>query len=155
MIYPSILERKYNEYLPFVTETATNDYLEIKIKRKLASEINNLFATGKLPDELQPKDMNRLCDNLYRLLVPINKEINNQEIQKNIEIIKTEVQSISLAQIPRSVSLFQYFLSILIRNNIIEIPIKKYHFHITEEVTTLYPDIKIDNDCIFIYSDDT
>ncbi|MFM7406712.1 MAG: hypothetical protein ACKO3K_08625 [Cuspidothrix sp.] len=128
-----------------------NDYPEIKIKNKLASEINKLFANSKLPDELQPKDMNRLCDNLYRLIVPINEERNNQEITKIIDVIKKEVNSTSLARIPRSLSLFQYFLVILIQNEIIKIPRDKYSFHITEELTTLYPDINIANNNIFIY----
>ncbi|MHC5670948.1 hypothetical protein [Nostoc sp.] len=128
-----------------------NNYPDIKIKRKLASEINKLFKQGKIPDELQPKDMNRFCDNLYRLAVDANQENNIQEI---IEKIKTEINSTPSQKIPRSISLFQYLFAILIRNKIIEIPIKNYHCHITEELTTLYPDIEIDNDYIFIYSED-
>ncbi|MCC5630287.1 hypothetical protein LC613_20625 [Nostoc sphaeroides CHAB 2801] len=128
-----------------------NNYPDIKIKRKLASEINKLFEKGKIPDELQPKDMNRFCDNLYRLAVDANQENN---IQKIIENIKTEINSTPSQKIPRSISLFQYLFAILIRNKIIEIPIKNYHCHITEELTTLYPDIEIDNDNIFLYSED-
>jgi ppGpp synthetase/RelA/SpoT-type nucleotidyltranferase len=131
-----------------------NDYPEIKIKNKLAREIKNLFETDKLPDELKPKDMNRFCDNLYRLLAARDPEINNQEIQKIINVIKTEIKATSFAQIPRSISLFKYFLAILIRNQIIEFPIEKYYYHITEEVTTLYPDTNIDNNSIFLYSND-
>ena len=132
-----------------------NDYPEIKIKNKLAREIKNLFQTGKLPDELKPKDMNRFCDNLYRLVVAGDKEINNQEIQKIITLIKTEVQATSFAQIPRSLSLFQYLLTILIRNKIVEFPIDKYYYHITDELTTHSPDLNIDNNSIFLYNDDT
>ena len=132
-----------------------NDYPEIKIKNKLAREIKNLFETGKIPDELKPKDMNRFCDNLYRLVVAGNKEINNQEIQQIITLIKTEVQATSFAQIPRSLSLFQYFLTILIRNKIIKFPIDKYYYHITDELTTHSPDLNIDNNSIFLYNDDT
>ncbi|WP_066426985.1 hypothetical protein [Anabaena sp. 4-3] len=129
-----------------------NNYPDIKIKRKLATEINKLFENGKIPNELQPKDMNRFCDNLYRLAVDAKKENNIPEI---IEKLKTEIHSTSLKKFPRSISLFQYFFAILIRNKIIEIPIKNYHCHITEELTTLYPDIQIDNDFIFLYSEDS
>ncbi|MHC5717507.1 MAG: hypothetical protein ACYTX0_36700, partial [Nostoc sp.] len=87
----------------------------------------------------------------YRLAVDENQENNIQEI---IEKIKTEINSTPSQKIPRSISLFQYLFAILIRNKIIEIPIKNYHCHITEELTTLYPDIEIDNDYIFIYSED-
>jgi hypothetical protein len=99
--------------------------------------------------------MNRFCDNLYRLVITGDKEINNQEIQKIITLIKTEVQATSFAQIPRSLSLFQYFLTILIRNKIVEFPIDKYYYHITEELTTHHPDLNIDNNSIFLYNDDT
>lgn len=129
-----------------------NNYPDTKIKRKLASEINKLFKNGKIPDELQPKDMNRFCDNLYRLAVDANKENNIQPI---IEKIKTEINSTSYKNFPRSISLFQYLFVILIRNKMIEIPIKNYHCHITEELTTLYPDIQIDNDSVFLYSEDS
>ncbi|MDZ8033011.1 hypothetical protein [Nostoc sp. DedSLP04] len=128
-----------------------NNYPDIKIKRKLASEINKLFKNGKIPEELQPKDMNRFCDNLYRLTIDVNKENNIQPI---IEKIKTEVNLTSYKKFPRSISLFQYFFVILVRNKMIEIPMKNYHCHITEELTTLYPDIQIDNDSIFMYSED-
>jgi len=129
-----------------------NSYPDIKIKRKLASEINKLFKNGKIPEELQPKDMNRFCDNLYRLTIDANKENNIQSI---IEKIKTEINSTSSKNFPRSISLFQYFFVILIRNKMIKIPIKNYHCHITEELTTLYPDIQIDNDSIFLYTEDS
>ncbi|MUG94172.1 hypothetical protein F7734_17975 [Scytonema sp. UIC 10036] len=125
---------------------------DIKIKRKLAVEINKLFQNGKIPDELQPKDMNRFCDNLYRLAVVAKKE---NEIPAIIEKIKKEISSTSSKKIPRSISLFQYLFAILIRNKIIEIPIKDYHCHITEELTTLYPDIQIDNDSIFVYTEES
>ncbi len=128
-----------------------NNYPDIKIKRKLASEINKLFKNGKIPDELQPKDMNRFCDNLYHLAVEAKKENNIPEI---LEKIRTEINLTSFKKIPRSISLFQYLFAILIRSKIIEIPIENYHCHITEELITLYPEIQIDNSCIFIYSEE-
>ncbi len=129
-----------------------NNYPDIKNKRKLADEINNLFDNGKIPDELRPKDMNRFCDNLCRLV--INKEEKNK-IQEIIRSIKREINSTSSKKIPRSISLFQYLFAILVQDKIIELPIKDYYCHITEELTTLYPDIQIENDYTFIYSEDS
>lgn len=127
-----------------------SDYSDIKIKRKLASEINQLFENNKISDELQPKDMNRFCDNLYRLVINANKENSIQEI---INKIKTEINSTSSRKIPRSISLFQYLFAILTRDKVIEIHTKNYYCHITEELITLYPDIKIDGDSVFLYSE--
>jgi ppGpp synthetase/RelA/SpoT-type nucleotidyltranferase len=129
-----------------------NDYSEIKIKHKLASRINELFKTRKLPDELQPKDMTRFCDNLYRLInARHNKEIREIEV---IEQIVQEIQATSPNRIPLSISLLQYFFAILIQKRIICLPIQNYSCHITEELRTLYPDIQINSDSIFQYGDD-
>lgn len=128
-----------------------NDYSEIKRKRQLATEINKLFA-NKIPDELRPKDMSRFCDNLYRLIVNAGQEKNIKQIMKQIV---REVQSTPTNQIPLSLSLFQYFLGILIDKKIIEPPIDNYHCHITDELKTLYPSIETNIDSIFLYSDDS
>jgi len=95
--------------------------------------------------------MTRFCDNLYRLIGDAKKEIISQEIIKKI---KTEISSTSHKKIPRSISLFQYFSAVLLSSKIIEIPIGKYHCHVTEELATLYPDMQINNDSIFLYSED-
>ena len=124
------------------------DDLDLKIKRNLAIEINKLFESNKIPAELRPKDMNRFCDNLCRLVPSENKK---DKIAASIQAIKKEINATSNNKIPRSISLFQYFLAILIENKIIELPIEKYYFHMTEEFELLYPNIKTNNDDIFLY----
>lgn len=126
-----------------------NDYSQIKIKRHLASEVKKLFDTQKIPDELQPKDMTRFCDNLYRLLdARNNKETRESDIVN--ELVK-EIKSTPTKRIPRSISLFQYCFAILIDKEIIGLPIKNYYCHITDELKTLYPNIDTDYTCIFQY----
>lgn len=94
--------------------------------------------------------MNRFCNNLYRLFIDTDKEKNIQEIIKSIQ---TEINATPSGKIPRSISLFQYFLAILICNKIIEFPIKNYYCHITEELTNLYPDLQRDDCSVFLYND--
>ncbi len=84
-----------------------NNYDEIKIKNQLSKKINKLFKDDKLPDELQPKDMSRLCDNLYRLLHEC-QDHSRKEV-KIMKEIAQEIQSTPNNKIPRSISLFQYF----------------------------------------------
>jgi ppGpp synthetase/RelA/SpoT-type nucleotidyltranferase len=114
----------------------TNDYTEIKIKQNIATEINQLFQTGKLPDELKPKDMSRFCNNLYCLLLNLVEEKN---IKKIIKQITTKIQSTRKNQIPFSISLFQYFIAILVSDEIIDASTSKYYWHITREAIDLYP----------------
>lgn len=112
-----------------------SDYPEIKHKRQLAKLTNELFAQNKIPEELKPKDMTRFCNNLYSILVSVNKENKVQEIVKSI---KETICATPIEKIPRSISLLQYFLAILVENNKIDFPVKKYCYHITDELMTLY-----------------
>jgi len=132
-----------------------NDFPEIKIKSTLAKEINILFQNGKIPEELKPKDMSRLCENLYRLIENTNKENQEKEPAKKcneiIKKVKEEINLTPIEQIPLSISLFQYLFAILIDKKIIYIPKENHRCHITKELTDLYPDIKIDNDSTFLY----
>jgi ppGpp synthetase/RelA/SpoT-type nucleotidyltranferase len=120
-----------------------NNYDDIRIKRKLASEINKLFDNGKILDELKPKDMSRFCDNLYRIF-DLHKHDSIKETTL-ISTIKQEINSTQNAKIPRSISLFQYFVAILIDKQIIELSkSNQYYFHITDEFKSLYPSINTD-----------
>ena len=94
--------------------------------------------------------MSRFCDNLYRLLINVVEEKKIQEKAKNVI---QKIQSTKTSLIPRSISLFQYFISILISDKIIDVSTNTYYFHITKEVIDLYPEtvgIK-DIDDIFEY----
>lgn len=126
-----------------------NDYPEIKIKRYLATETNKLFQSGKIPDELKPKDMSRFCDNLYLLIINVGQEKNIKNIIKQIT---KRIQSTKINQIPRSISLFQYFVAILVSDRIIEPSTKNHYWHITKEVTDLYPSLQ-NISSIFEYDD--
>jgi ppGpp synthetase/RelA/SpoT-type nucleotidyltranferase len=126
-----------------------NNYAEIKIKNRLAKEIKKLFENGRLPDELRPKDMNRLCNNLCLILDERqDKNLNEIDIMKQI---KKEIECKPIKEIPLSLSLFQYFFVILIHSQVIKLPLNNYYCHITEELTTLYPDICTNEEHIFLY----
>jgi ppGpp synthetase/RelA/SpoT-type nucleotidyltranferase len=116
-----------------------NDYPEIKIKRYLATETNKLFESRKIPDELKPKDMSRFCNNLYFLMKQVNQERNMKNI---INQVTTKIRATKSNQIPRSISLFQYFVAILVSERIISTSTEQYSWHITQEVVTLYPTLK-------------
>ncbi|NET45285.1 hypothetical protein [Okeania sp. SIO2B3] len=117
-----------------------NDYPEVKNKQYLVKEINKLFQDKKIPDELQPKDMSRFCYNLYRLLINVVEE---KQIKEKIQAVIQKIQSTKTNQIPRSISLFQYFISILISEKIIDSSIiNRYYWHITQEVISLYPELR-------------
>lgn len=123
-------------------------YPELKKKIQIAKLTQQLFEQKKIPEELQPKDMSRFGDNLYRILVNADKEEN---IKDCINCIKKVVNSTSFKKIPRSISLLQYFLAILVENQIITLPLQDYSCHITEELITLYPVFDSPNSINFDY----
>jgi len=90
----------------------------------------------KISQEFQPKDMSRFCDNLYGILARAGKE---DKIQEAIKCIRDKVNSTPTDLIPRSISLLQYFLAILVEEEIIVLPLDKHCFHVTEELIALYP----------------
>ena len=113
-----------------------NDYGEIKLKRYISNEVSKLFENAKIPNELKPKDMSRLCDNFYRLHVRIGEE---KSIRRNIKHITQKIRSTKTTKIPRSLSLFQYFIAILVSDGIIKDFPENYYCHITTEVISLFP----------------
>jgi len=122
-------------------------WTEIKDKSKFAKTINNLFKQNRIPSELAPKDMSRFCDNLYDFVKSSSTEI---DIQSVIKCLEREVNSTSIDKILRSVSLFQYFLAILVSQEIVTLPLEKYTCHITSELITLYPNLN-SIDSVFAY----
>lgn len=135
----------FEQVAPTIQE---NEYPEIKRKCQIANATQKLFAQQKIPQELQPKDMTRFCDNLYGVLASAGRENNVQDV---IKCIRARVNSTPSRQIPRSISLLQYFLAILVDNKIIVLPLDNYCFHITEELITLYPNCFSKTDSAFKY----
>ena len=80
--------------------------------------------------------MTRFCENLYGILARVGKEDKVQEV---IKCITKKVNSTPSKQIPRSISLLQYFFAILVEAEIIILPLDNYYFHITSELLDLYP----------------
>ena len=80
--------------------------------------------------------MTRFCDNLYGILARAGKE---DEVQEVIKCITEKINLTPPNEIPRSISLLQYFLAILVEAGIIILPLDKYYFHITSELLDLYP----------------
>lgn len=128
-----------------------NNDPKTKIKCYLASEINKMFDNNKIPNELKPKDMSRFCNNLYDLIISAGKD--EKDIKGILKQVTKIINSTSIKTIPLSISLFQYFLAILIDTEIIESPISNYNCHITQELCSLYPSIQAKINSIFLYSE--
>lgn len=113
-----------------------SSYPEIDIKCYIAVEVKKLLENTKIPDELKPKDISRFCGNLYTVL---KKAVEEKDIKKTLDIVFKKINSTKSNQIPRSISLFQYFMTILIYEKLIDFNDMNHCWHITQEVLDLYP----------------
>lgn len=113
-----------------------SSYPEIDIKCYIAVEVKKLLENTKIPDELKPKDISRFCGNLYTVL---KKAVEEKDIKKTVDIVFKKINSTKSNQIPRSISLFQYFMTILIYEKLIDFNDMNHCWHITQEVLDLYP----------------
>jgi hypothetical protein len=118
---------------------------DLEISADISKRIERFL---KLVDSADRNNMTRFCDNLYSILVCTEKE---NKIQQVIKCITKKVNSTPSKQIPRSLSLSQYFLAILVENKIVILPLKKHYCHITEELITLYPNFFGNIDSVFQY----
>jgi len=129
----------FNDTLPHISESP---WPEIKAKQKISIRMKKFCEKAYIPSECLPKDLSRFCDNLYILLQSVNFE---EKVGLALDAIETEIAKKSNIELfPRSISLLQYFLAILIKRNIIALPTSgRYYCHISEELLQIYPELNI------------
>jgi ppGpp synthetase/RelA/SpoT-type nucleotidyltranferase len=125
-----------------------NEWTETKEKKKISSMMQAFFHNNKIPSECRPKDLSRFCNNLYILLQEPKKET---KVTAALKIIETEVSKTPNEMFPRSISLLQFFLAILVKNDVINLPNSKYCCHISDELLQIYPHM---HDVIFKFNYD-
>ncbi|WP_170086359.1 hypothetical protein [Kyrpidia spormannii] len=135
----------YDQVLQKVSESRWPD---LEKKKKISDATLGFFEERLLPEELLPRDLSRFSDNLYALLKSSSTTVN---VTRALRIIEEELRSSSIDRIPRSISLLQYFLAILITRSVLQPPFENYVCHITPELLSLYPNLK-DIDKVFGYN---
>ena len=115
------------------------------------TQISELFlrsrddGTELIPGELMPKDMSRFCDNVYAMFRasrtwPRDGSKRPQYVQDGLQILADEFESLSLSAFPRSLSLLQIVLGVLIEKKHLGLPFyRMYTPVITDELVDLYP----------------
>ncbi len=122
--------------LKHISESPHDDTSE---RKKISARIKSFAENGHIPSECLPKDLARFCNNFYELL-------RNTKNGKNVDIVLATVES-ELSNtpgelFPRSVSLLQYFLAILVKQKMIALPIAKHWCHISEELLQICPELR-------------
>lgn len=131
-------------------EIVERNWPEIKSKQHTADSFSNLVSSGKIPEELAPKDWTRFAENFYSLVVS-GFQGDNRKISDHILLClkSIEAEANSAKYIPRSISLLQFSMSILVKANMLALPLKNYVPLITQEMQEIL-DLKVPNDAYFL-----
>jgi ppGpp synthetase/RelA/SpoT-type nucleotidyltranferase len=99
---------------------------------------------NKIPDDMLPSNLSRFCDNLINILSESHiKGTLIDKTNKVLNILTDYIEINGYENMPKSVSLFQYFLCILIESDYFNNSnLKKIPILISDEMEMFYPKVK-------------
>ncbi len=118
---------------------------EFEAKEQIFRLFQNRFASGHLPEELKPHSWGRFCDNYYALVLSTGKRfLRDREkidlVQTSLEVVDSALPPKSELEPPRSLTLLQYCIGLLLENDFIaDGNLHRYHPLVTSELLTLFP----------------
>jgi len=124
-----------------------NKWPPTETKKKICDYFHKKFELKQIPEELKPKDLSRLCDNVFTL-IENNIRMDNSRKRNNdlIVIFKSIDEFLELfrnTSFPMSMSLFQIIFGILLSRRLIaEHTFNKRPFLLGEIFSIVFPDTK-------------
>ena len=118
---------------------------EVETKMKLLGFIKSKIEENKIPDELAPKDFSRLCENILSLIkhIPVYEPKKTAALLKKVlEAFNCEIDSYNESTFPRSVSLFQLFLGVMVKYKLLYPEMGGFSPLVTSELEALYPEVR-------------
>ncbi len=104
-------------------------------------------SAGLIPSEVRPQDWSRFCDNVYRLLQAMlgerptgRSERKLTNLSTALRKLKAHIESLGSDQFPRSISLYQYTLGVLVQSGEVQRLHPEYVAVVTPELTLLFPE---------------
>ncbi len=132
----------YHDIYPHITE---HQWPLMNCKIELLQFIKGKIEEGNIPREVVPNDLSRFCDNVIDFVTSCNKKrdlIHGRLLTRIFENITKEFDSYATTAFPRSVSLFQVIMGIMVRHvNLIPAP-ERYSAFITPELEIFFPEVK-------------
>ncbi len=120
---------------------------EITVKIELLKFYQNLFTKGIIPDELLPKDFNRIIDSIYNLIkskLDIWKPRKwKKDLKDILDKIEEGMKKLGNPSFPLSITIYQATLGVLLSEKIIDsIEISQKTILLSEIFSSIFPDIK-------------
>lgn len=113
---------------------------EIDSKKSAADLIKRLIDANIIPLDVAPKDISRFAENLIAVL---QSSSNNVAIEDAIATLENEIRKIPPDSFPRSISILQICIGILCRGGVITPPFRRYRYHVTEQLASIYPEVRM------------
>jgi hypothetical protein len=124
---------------------AEQEWPEIRAKKEIEDFFTEQFAARSIPQESQPTNWTRFCDNVFSMLksssTTDSDELDNV-VDEAVEALRAEIQSLGLGKFPRSVSLLQFVLGALAKAEIVRPPLHKYVPVVTSQLRDVYPQVE-------------
>jgi ppGpp synthetase/RelA/SpoT-type nucleotidyltranferase len=134
-----ILALSYDNFYKNITKS---DWPELNAKEKFLSYLKEIQE--KLPEEILPKDLSRFSENVINLIK--QKEKNIYKLEKNIdeavEIINEYTFQIGFDKIPKSITLFQFILCVLVERDFFNNSNIRNPVLISDEMEFFFPKLK-------------
>jgi ppGpp synthetase/RelA/SpoT-type nucleotidyltranferase len=119
-----------------------NFWPETNSKIKIQKFIDESFENGLIPNEFLPNDGIRMVENLFGLLKekhPYENKNLDKLTDNFINVIKLRLEHTKPDLFPRSISLYQFFLGILLEDSYLIIENVKLKPFISDELSVLFP----------------
>lgn len=129
----------FEQTLEYILESPWSDTED---KKRIFERIRSWRDKGYIPSECMPHDLSRFCNSLLFLLQSSKK---SKEIDNALNVIESNIHQTSNDLFPRSISLLQYCLAILVSQKFINPPTSKYCSHISDELIILCPELRNTN----------
>ncbi len=118
---------------------------EIAARTKIVEFYTKLVEDGRIPRELAPKDWSRFAESVWNLLRATKRAAHPNEVEALVNgalnIIRSELDTMSQDEVPRSISIFQFTLGVLMKKNIVGEVLHSFYPLVTAELTSLYSDV--------------
>lgn len=132
----------FEESAKFISE---HYWPEVQAMKNLEQFFAGEIRKGAIPQEVQPSNWTRFCENVVSLLKSSNRRERgvrpDQLADEAITVLHTEISTLTLSSFPRSISLLQFVFGVLAKTRTINAPFHRYYPVVTRELVELYPGV--------------
>jgi ppGpp synthetase/RelA/SpoT-type nucleotidyltranferase len=120
-----------------------NEWPDIQAKADLREFFDDFVTSGRIPEELSPRDWSRFVDNVFRLVSSRSDRPKPAKILNEVKrTFETEIAILGPEAIPLSVSLWQLTFASLFKGGSIHGELRNHIPLITPELEDLYPKLR-------------